>query len=108
MEGEAERGETGETCETGEKFDLFRRGMPDLDGTELKISNSPRSNPERRSNNNTLTGLPGLTGLADHPRLAYRVANEPQEPPRSDLTHDIRQRNSYVREASPHRFALRR
>jgi hypothetical protein len=34
-------GETGETCETGEGFDLFRRRMPAFNGTELKLSNNP-------------------------------------------------------------------
>jgi hypothetical protein len=41
-------GETDETCETGEGFDLFRRRIPAFNGTLLKFSNSPRSNPERR------------------------------------------------------------
>jgi hypothetical protein len=31
-------GETGETCETGEDFDLFRRGIPAFNGAELKFS----------------------------------------------------------------------
>jgi hypothetical protein len=48
LEGEGEMGETGETRETGENFDLFKRRMPAFNGTELKLSNSPRSNPERR------------------------------------------------------------
>jgi hypothetical protein len=60
--------------------------------------------PEHGTNNSILTGL---TGLADRARLAYRVANQRQETPRSELT-DVPQRNSYVREASPHRSTLRR
>ena len=43
LEGQWEMGETGETRETGEDVDLFRRRMPALNGTELKFSNSPRS-----------------------------------------------------------------
>jgi hypothetical protein len=48
FEGRGEIGETGETRETGEEFDLFRRRMPAFNGTELKFSNNPRSNPDRR------------------------------------------------------------
>jgi hypothetical protein len=85
-------GETGETRETGEDFDLFRRRMPAFNGTELKLSNNPPMSElvvvdtrcfhgihPRRSNNKILTGLTGLTGLADPSRLAYGVANECQE-----------------------------
>jgi hypothetical protein len=70
----------GETGETGEDFDLFQRPIPAFNGTELKFS-LPFSHdrPEWRSNSNILTGLTGLTGLADPSRLAYGVANECQE-----------------------------
>ena len=34
MEGQVEMGETGETCETGEDFDLLRREMSAFNGTE--------------------------------------------------------------------------
>ncbi len=59
-----ETGETRETRETGEDFDLCRRRLP-----------APMTGPECRSNNNILTGLTGLTGLADPSRLGHRVAN---------------------------------
>jgi hypothetical protein len=42
------QGSRGETGETGEEFDLFRRRIPAFNGTELKFSNNPCSNPERR------------------------------------------------------------
>jgi hypothetical protein len=59
--------ETGETRETGEDFDLFRRRMPAFNGTELNSVTALRSKLERRIKNNILTGL---TGLADRtPRL---------------------------------------
>jgi hypothetical protein len=69
LEGQGKRGKTGET---GEKFDLFRRRTPALNGTELKFSNSPR----------TSNGiLIGLAGLADRTRRHIERLN------RSKLTH---------------------
>jgi hypothetical protein len=79
-------GETCETCETGENFDLFRRRIPAFNGTLTfdpftesarfirknyfavtrdRETVSPMIGPERRNNTNILTGLAGLTGLAD-------------------------------------------
>ena len=81
--GQGKMGETGETCETGENFDLFKRRMPAFNWNRIEFSNSPRSNPERRSYNNILTGL---TGLADCARLGYRVASERQETPTPEPT----------------------
>jgi hypothetical protein len=81
----------GETGETGEDFDLFQRPIPAFNRTELKFS-LPFSHdrPEWRSNSNILTGLTGLTGLADPPFCQIEWLVSGQEISRSESTHYLR------------------